>query len=137
MLVRIVTNDETNRYLEQPFNPPATDSEAFGDEWWSVRDTIVSVLEPLGIADDYGRGDFCVGEVRNVSRGISVELTSTALLRPELLCALGEALRQAPCAYSIYVRDETYTYELFVEPDRVLVHGSPSLLHQLGLTPST
>ena len=137
MRAHTMTHDEAMRYLETPFNPPADDSDAFGDEWWSVRDAVALALEPLGTADDYGRGDFCVSESRNVSRGVGVVLTSTVLLRPELLTALSGALRQAPCPYSIYVTDEPSTFELFAESDRILVYGAPSLLHQLGLTAST
>ena len=132
-----LTCDEAMRYLETSFNPPAGDFDAFGDEWWSVRNAVASALEPLGTADDYGRGDFCVGESRNVSRGISVVLTSAALLRPELLVALSGALHQAPCSYSVYVADEPRTFDLFVESDRILAHCTPSLLHRLGLTAST
>ncbi len=132
-----MTLDEAMRYLETPFNPEVDDSDAFGDEWWSVRNAVTSALEPLGMADDYGRGDFCVGESRNVSRGISVVLTSTVLLRPELLTALSGALRQAPCPYSVHVTDELSTFELFAESDRTLVHGAPSLLRQLGLNAGT
>ena len=78
-----------------------------------------------------------MSESHNVSRGIGVVLTSTVLLRPELLTALSVTLRQTPCPYSIYVTDEPSTFELFIESDRILIHSEPSLLHQLGLTAST
>ena len=124
--------------MEQPFNPPADDTEAFDDEWWSVRCAVASVLADFGVADDYGRGDYLVSESRNVSRGISVVLTSDALLRPELVGALRRALASAPQPYSVHLADENYASDMFIEPGRVLVGPEAmAFLPRLGLSMAT
>ena len=134
MLAQAITAEESLSYLERPFNPPEADSDTFGDEWWSVRTAVASALTPFGTGDDYGRGDYCIGESRNLSRGISVVLTSTALLRPEVVSVLRDTLRQAPFAYSIHLTDDNFSFDVFIERDRVLVHPDDStLLHSLQL----
>lgn len=103
---RITTNDVYQR-LDVPFNPPilsqAEDERSFFSEWHDVNDRLKNVLSRFGRHDDFGEGDFNLSDHAFLSRGMAVEFTSSAMIKPEVLRAIVQLLSDCEEAYELNI----------------------------------
>ncbi len=142
-LCQVIPGEQFNGILKQAYNPPTITCEAdkrvFHDEYWGCHAKVKMALTLLGVHDAFGDGDFCMNEEWQLSRGISIELTSEKMMRPEFVPAIQHALKQLPEKYSVFVDQGLLDLEnifLLVQPDQVFVDGRyTALLDRFGLSP--
>ena len=127
MKIQIVTASELNDYLNRPFNPPRISTtltkEAFYDEWCHATRTLKDALTRFGKHDSFGDGDFCMADDYYLSRGTSIELSSTRLMTVSLIPTIASTLQSLPQSYSVYVDHsllDVPSFFLVIERDRVM-----------------
>ena len=139
---RLITREQLHTFLNEAYNPPTVageaDKRAFHDEYWANHSRINEALSGLGRRDAFGEGDYSMNEDWYLSRGVSVQITSEAMIRPELVSTVQNVLKQLPEKYSVYVDHGLLDIDLFfllIEPDRVAACcEDPRLLERLGLS---
>ena len=141
MRIKIVTTSELNTYLSRPFNPPDISEnftkEAFYNEWSHATRTLKDALSRNGEHDSFGGGDFCIADDYYLSRGTSVELSSTRLMTAILIPTIASVLRSLPQPYSVYVDHSLLdmpAFSLVIERDRIIAHEeTPGIFQQLRM----
>lgn len=127
--VEAVSADAMNGLFKVPFNPPALGEEGFDEEYLRAQDAVRLQLEKTGGVCDPMHGGFVMNDSHGRSRWMSVELSSEALVGPELLPAIIETLNELPMAYAVYVSHECPEdpiFHLVVFRDRVVHQTSSS-----------
>src|SRR5580698_961503 len=106
MQIITISEQEGGERLNQPYNPPALgpelDKEQFEGEWLEVRNGLQKVLDGFGEFSDYGDADYCMGTQMTLSRGIGFEITSSGMLKKNLIPAIQAFLKSIPANYEIY-----------------------------------
>lgn len=142
MIYQPVDAARLDEILRKPYNPPKVndekDEEKFRKVYWRDHARVKSALDLLGKYDSYGDADFCMNEDWQLSRGISVQLTSEKMIRPELVSAVQYILKQLPEEYSVYIDHgllDLDDFFLLIESDQVFVRcDNSALIRRLGFT---
>lgn len=141
MKSEMVTESEMKSYLSRPFNPPQISEtftkEAFYNEWGDAKDSLKNALAQLGRHNSFGDGDFCVADDYELSRGVSVELSSTRLMTPALIPTVASVLQSLPQPYSVYIDHGVLDIPLFflvIERGRVMARETiPGVLRRFNI----
>jgi hypothetical protein len=132
-----MTKAEVYDYLEQSYNPPALteefSEEEFFSEWHEVRDGLKEVLDQFGEYNAFVEGDYVISDSAALSRGINVEITSNALVTPDLVPTVIAFLKALPEKFEVEfdLETEESTHRLFVSQDGVKGHCSREILQML------
>lgn len=137
---RIVRYEELNELTRNAVNPPLIkceeDEETFRNEYWDSHDVIRTSLEQLGIHNYYGDGDFLTNQDWELSRGITVQITSMKMMSEHVITTIVAALQRLPERYKVALDHSIigmpYMF-LVISEDEVVGWGEDiSLLRRLG-----
>lgn len=134
MRITEISNEEHDRRISLPYNPPdaCVSDENFEQEYFGLYDLVEAVMARYGVNDAYGQADYCLEPYISRSRGLGLEITNQAMITHELLGELQAVIASHAPNWEVYLKSDNFNYGIFIGASDIrLQRDSNSLLKQL------